>query len=110
MWNCQIDDPRITKMDPVRKIWMFENWVADQSDRVELAKNHGYLIASFINPEAVKQIIGDGNTKDSTEEEFDETSKMIRDFNVKSLKAQAIQNVSRKKKRRRIINKDNING
>ena len=39
MWNCEVDDPRIIDMDPVRKIWMFEQWVGDHRDDAELAKN-----------------------------------------------------------------------
>lgn len=85
MWNCDFDDPRITEMDPVRKMWMYENWIADQNDQAELAQNHAYLLASFSNPEAVKKILGDGNTHESTDEELDETSKMIRDINLKTL-------------------------
>jgi hypothetical protein len=70
-------------MDPVQKIWMYENWIADQNDQVDLAKNHAYLLASFSHPDAVKQILGDGNTHISTDEEFEETSKMVLEANRK---------------------------
>jgi hypothetical protein len=79
------DDPRITDMDPVRKIWMYENWLGDQNDDAELAKNHAYLLASFWNPEAVKQIMGDGNAYASTDEEFEESSKLVREMSMQSL-------------------------
>lgn len=85
MWGCEADDPRITELDPVRKMWMYENWVADQIDKAELAKNHAYLLASFSNPEAVQKILGDDNVHESTEDELNETSKMVRDFNLKAL-------------------------
>ena len=85
MWGCESDDPRITEMDPVRKMWMYENWVADQIDKAELAKNHAYLLASFSHPEAVQKILGEGNVHESTEDELNETSKMIRDINLKQL-------------------------
>ncbi len=84
LWRTSQDDPRIVDMDPVQKIWMYENWLADQVDKAELAKNHAYLLASFWNPEAVKQILGD-NVHESTEEEFDETSRMVRELNVKQI-------------------------
>ena len=58
IFKCTPDDPRITDMDQVQKIWMFENWLADQEDLAELAKNHAYLLASFSNPEAVKELVG----------------------------------------------------
>lgn len=85
MWSTTQDDPRITDMDPVQKMWMYEMWVADQIDKAELAKNHAYLLASFSNPEAVKQILGEGNVHESTEDELNETSQMIRDINLKTL-------------------------
>jgi hypothetical protein len=68
-------------MDPVLKLWMFENWIADQRDKSDLAKNHGYLIGSFINPEAVKKLTDDGNKFESTDEEFEESMKMVRESN-----------------------------
>ncbi len=71
-------------MDPVLKLWMFENWIADQRDQGELAKNHAYLLGSFINPEAVKQLTDTGNKHESTEEEFAETIKLVENFNKKS--------------------------
>jgi hypothetical protein len=88
------DDPWITEMDPVQKMWMFENWLTDQADHAELAKNHAYLLASFDHPEAVKQLLGEGNVHESTEEEFEESSKMVRESSLKAMG---------KRKRRRII-------
>lgn len=92
MWDCDMDDPRITDMDPVRRIWMYENWLADQNDTAELAKNHAYLLASFWNPEAVQQIIGKGNVHESTSEEFEESSNMVREMNLKLLEKNATTN------------------
>lgn len=82
MWHCEIDDPRIVNLDPVRKLWMYNNWLADQNDKAELAKNTAYLLASFWNPEAVKQILGDGNTHESTEEEFEESLAMVKNQSI----------------------------
>jgi hypothetical protein len=92
------DDPKITDMDPVQKIWAYENWAADQNDDIELAKNHAYLLASFSNPEAVKQILGNDNIHESTEDEFEESSRMVREMNLKTLAP--LQNTVRKRKRR----------
>lgn len=100
MWNTTPDDPRITEMDPVQKIWMYENWIGDQIEKAELAKNHAYLLASFSHPEAVKQIVGDGNAMHSTDEEFDETSNMVKEMNLKQTESKFI------KKRKRKILKD----
>ena len=81
MLGVEQDDPKITDMDPVRRLWYQNNWIQDSNDQAELAKNTAYLIASFINPEAVKKIVG-ADTHISTEEEFEETSKMVRDFSL----------------------------
>lgn len=91
------DDPRILDMDPVQKIWMFENWLADQNDDAELAKNHAYLLASFSHPEAVKKLLGDNNIHESTDDDFEETSKMVREMNLKELEKDG---PIRKRKRR----------
>jgi hypothetical protein len=85
-------------MDPIQKMWMYENWIADQNEQAELAKNHAYLLASFSNPEAVKQILGEGNTHTSTDEEFEESTRMIKTINDTVER----QKVIPKKKRRRI--------
>lgn len=70
-------------MDPVQKIWMYENWIADQNDEAELAKNAVYLLASFSNPEAVKKILK-GNDYESTEEEFEDSLDIVRKARVKA--------------------------
>lgn len=93
------DDPRIIDMDPVQKIWMYENWLADQNDEAELAKNHAYLLASFWNPEAVKQILGEG-VHDSTDEEFEESSRMVKEMNMKALQIQQDSQPTPKRRRR----------
>ena len=65
-------------MDPVQKIWMFQNWLEDQNDDATLAKNHAYLLGSFSNPEAVSKLIGnDGSTYKSTDEELEDSMKMV---------------------------------
>lgn len=80
-------------MDPIMKIYMFHHWLEDANENVELFKNHGYLIGSFINPEAVKQLIG-GNNVSSSDEDFEATSRMIAEEAKKD-------NLDNKRKRRR---------
>jgi hypothetical protein len=61
---------------------MYENWVADQIDDAELAKNHAYLLGSFWNPEAVKKLVGDGgNTHVSSDEDMARSMEMVREAN-----------------------------
>jgi len=94
------DDPRLVNMDPVQKIWMYENWLADQNDSAELAKNHAYLLASFSHPDAVKQIMGDGGTHKSTDEEFEESSRMVKEINLKNLNVLNKEMPASRRKRR----------
>lgn len=65
-------------MDPVRKMWYYNNWIADQNEQAELAKNTAYLLASFWNPEAVQDILGKGNHHESSEEDFEESLQIVR--------------------------------
>ena len=96
------DDPFITEMDPVQKRWLFNNWIASQNEQAELAKNHAYLVASFWNPEAVQQIVGDGNVHQSTDEEFEESSKMVREQSLQLLEAQQASNTTVRRRRRHV--------
>ena len=101
MYNTSPDDPRILEMDPVQKMWMFQNWQADQLDQAELAKNHAYLLASFSNPEAVKQLMGQGSVHMSTDEEFEESTRIVQQAN-EALKRKKTQGQTKRRKRRSI--------
>lgn len=85
-------------MDPVLKVWLFEQWLGDQRDNTDLAKNHAYLVGSFWNPEAVKQLMNTDIHK-STDEEFEESSRMVREANLKMLDQE--QSKGKRKKRLR---------
>lgn len=87
-------------MDPVQKLWMFENWQADQIDKIELAKNHAYLLASFSHPDAVKQILGRDNVHESSDDEFEESSKIVKDNSIKFFNK---NNTSARKRKRGVI-------
>jgi len=99
--TIQVDDPEILDIDPVQKLWMFNQWVGDQIDSAELAKNHAYLLASFDHPEAVKELVGAGDVHQSTDEEFEESSKMVREMSLISLAAPQPQETTKKAKRKR---------
>ena len=75
------DDPFITEMDPVQKIWFYEQWLGDHRDKAELTKNHAYLLGSFWNPEAVQDMTNP-NVHESSEEEVEETWQMIQNYNM----------------------------
>ena len=66
---------------------MFEQWLADQNDKYELAKNHAYLIGSFTNPQMVQDMLGTGPGKyTSTEEEFEKSWAMVKESEVEEEK------------------------
>jgi hypothetical protein len=101
------DDPFITEMDPVQKMWMYSNWLEDQNDDAELAKNHAYLLASFWNPEAVQEIVGGGNTHISTDDEFEESSNMVRSESLEMLEAlKKIEQPIKRRRRKQVIKQD----
>ena len=84
MFSCEPNNSKIENIDPVQKMWMFYSWLEDKNDQYELAKNLGYLIGSFTNPEAVKQAMGQGMMRSSSSyEEFEELSKNIVERNRK---------------------------
>lgn len=86
-------------MDPVQKLWMFHNWIGDQLDEAELAKNQAYLLASFDHPEEVKKLMGDGDVHMSTDEEFEESSRMVREANLQALNAMNNERRGRRKRK-----------
>jgi hypothetical protein len=102
MFKVAPNDPIIVEMDPVQKLWFFNQWLGDQEEKAELAKNHAYLLASFTNPEAVKRLLND-NKHISTEEDFEESSNMVRDFNLKSLQQGQGESVRERRKKRKML-------
>ena len=102
MYHTGPDDPRIADMDPVLKLWMFHNWIGDKLDQAELAKNHAYLLASFTHPEEVKKLMGDGDVHMSTDEEFEESSRMVREANLKAFDIQSSNEAKKGKRKRRL--------
>jgi hypothetical protein len=87
-------------MDPVQKIWLYEQWLGDHRDDAELAKNHAYLIGSFWNAEAVQQMMND-NVHESSDEDMEESMKMVKASNIKLADAIKDPNASNAPKRRR---------
>ncbi len=90
-------------MDPVLKMWLYEHWIGDHRDDAELAKNHAYLLGSFSNPEAVQKMMNP-NVHESTDEEFEESLRMVKDNSI-SL-ADAVRQQPTAPRRRRAILKE----
>lgn len=101
MFSCEMDDPRIENMDPIKKMWYFHQWIGDQNDEAELAKNTAYLIGSFTNPEAVKKLMGEGSRSySSSDEEFAKTTELM-EAEVKRAE-QKLESPGKKKKKRKL--------
>jgi hypothetical protein len=88
-------------MDPVQKMWMFYQWMEDEKEKSELAKNHAYLLGSFTNPEAVKKLMGGGNSFDSSDEDFEESTQIVSQNKIviPELQKNAAPSVKRRKRR-----------
>jgi hypothetical protein len=84
-------------MDPVLKLWLYHHWLGDQRDDAELAKNHAYLLGSFSNPEAVKEMMND-NKHESSDEDMEESMKMVMETDIRKLEGG--QTPKRRKRRR----------
>lgn len=85
-------------MNQVMLAWMQHSWAEDYQDSWKLLENNSYLTASFMNPEGVKQAMGSGTeTMSSSDEEFEEASRMIREMSENIEK-----NKPRKRKRKQI--------
>lgn len=101
MRGCFPDDPQLENIDPVMRAWMFYNWLEDYSDESKMLENQGILIGSFTNPELAQKILGkDGQQMSSTDEEFEETSRMVLEANKK---ADEEKQKTKKRKRKRKI-------
>lgn len=89
-------------MDPITKLWMFENWQADQMDDAELAKNHAYLLGSFWDPERVKKMLGEGaNTHVSSDEEFEASTELVKSGDISNITGEH-KNDGKRKRRKKI--------
>ena len=92
-------------MDPVLKLWLYEQWLGDHRDDAELAKNHAYLLGSFWNAEAVQEMMN-SNTHESTDEELAESMKMVEDNDIRALFKKMEDQRKPKKRRRRATLKE----
>lgn len=87
-------------MNPFKKLWMYYNWIEDQNDKVELVKNHAYLLASFDHPDRVKKMTGEGTQQHtSTDKEFELASQMVLQDRERNTDP---QKVKRKRKKKQI--------
>ncbi len=93
------DDPEIEEMDPIMKMWMFNNWIEDSNENIELLKHTGYLIGSFIDPKAAREL-AEKPSISSTDEVFEETFKEIAENNKRQ---EEIKNMPVKRRKRKKV-------
>lgn len=78
------DEINLDEMNPVMLAWMQHSWAEDYQDMWKLLENNSYLTASFMNPEGVKQAMGsDSQTMVSSDEEFEASSRLVREISEK---------------------------
>ncbi len=66
-------------MNPLMKIYLYENWCEDLVEKNEFAKNYGTFIGAFSNIEMARAITGEGTTNiETSTEEFEESLDMVR--------------------------------
>lgn len=87
-------------MEPILKLWLYEQWLGDHRDDAELAKNHAYLLGSFWNAEAVQSMMND-NVHESTDEDLAESMKMVEDTDLRAMFNQMEESQKPKRRRRR---------
>lgn len=79
------DDPLITEMDPVHRLFLFYHWQDKEITHIKNMENQSIMIGMFSNPEMAKSIIEkrDGNTTgefESTDDGFQESLNMIKEL------------------------------
>jgi len=86
-------------MDPVLKMMMFQHWVEDQREMMELAKNHAYLMGSFWDPEAVSKLMGSSvPAYASSDEDFEKSLDMVRKEKLQEVAEKTEKPVRRKRR------------
>lgn len=65
-------------MDEVVKWWMFWQWAKVNNINVENLQNQAYLIGSFINPEAVRDLLDKDSTYAVSDDDFEKSWEMVK--------------------------------
>jgi hypothetical protein len=98
------DDPWFDELDPMLKIYMYQHWIQDYEEKNEFAKSYATFVGSFYNPEMARQIMDSEapeNVTESSEEEFDESTRWVLEDRERYLKEQQSNVPVRRKRRRR---------
>ncbi len=103
MFGKMPSDPFFEEMNPVEKRWLYEGWVQKIEREIEVQRNIGILIGGFSNPEMARKMVKlDNPDHSSTDEEFEDSWKMVEESAEKSKK-------NKRKSRRRQRKEQKIN-
>lgn len=99
------DDSFFEEIDPIIRAWMYNSWIQDNQEKMDYAREHGLLIGSFLNYEAVRSIIAADNPDHMmTDEEFDKLSNEL----LLDDKKEEIKEIPKRRRKRKLTlkNKD----
>lgn len=92
-------------MNPILRLWMFHSWCQDQADKNEFAKSFSIFLGSFFNPEAAKKMVEDNNNISSTEEDFEESIRWVKEGLPTRAPVEPPKKERKRAKKRRLRNK-----
>lgn len=96
------DDPWFEEIDPIIESWMYNSYVEDIREKMEYAREHGLLIGSFIDYDAVKKIIAVDNPDHMmTDEEFEQTTTEL--LGKSTAPTEEIEKPKRHRRRRKLV-------
>jgi len=102
------DDIWFEEIDPLLYMYMYECWACDLEEKYEFAKNHAILNGAFTNPDMARQMMNqEGTNIKLSDEEFDESTRMVLEDRERKLKAEQQRNQrKRRRHRRRVITEE----
>ena len=95
------DDPWFDEMDPLMKLMYYESFRQDLEEKHAFARNYAIFNGSFMNMEMAQRIVSEDNPDyASTDDDFDQSTRMVVEGRKKAEKTQ-----KKKRRRRKVVNK-----
>jgi hypothetical protein len=105
------DDEWFDNLDPVLKVYMYEHWVLDQKEDYDKLRGLAILEGSFVNPDAAKKMIkSETPDYESSDEEFLESMRMVRQDAEREKAEKALPPRRRPRRVATVIRKDKVDG
>jgi hypothetical protein len=93
----------IEDLEPIEKLYLFEQWVQDRREKAESQRHLALFIGSFTNPEAAKRILdAEANTYASDDTEFELLSQRIHQANLDK-DSQSNSGPRRRRKKKKVV-------